>query len=290
MSTIRRSMLFVPGNNPGMLVNSVVFGADTLIYDLEDAVSPNQKDAARLLVRNALDFNKEDKTEKLVRINAYDANGWWKEDLKQLLKSKIDGIMIPKSEESETIKIVIDEIVRLEKEYDIKTPIKVLCLVETALGLENVYSIAKASDKVDAIVFGAEDYTSDIGAIRTKSNKEIIYSRSRIVNGAKAAGVSAIDTVFTDTDDYEGLREDTFYAKEIGFDGKLVISPRHISYINDIFLPTEAEYQHALKVIEVIEQAEREGKGAVSLNGKMIDAPIVNRAKKVIETYEKLGA
>lgn len=284
---MRRTMLFIPGNNPSMIINSDVFGADSIIYDLEDAVSPNEKDAARILVRNILRNMKNNHTEKVVRINSLKTE-FWKKDLEEILPIGIDVILIPKAETQEEMILVEQYLEKLEEENNIEVgKTLIIPLIESAMGIENSFQIAKSSKRITALFLGAEDLTADINAKRTKKGEEIFYSRTRIVVAAKAAGIEAIDTPFTDANDYEGLREDTMFAKELGFTGKAVISPRHIDIINEVFTPSEEELYYAERVIDTIEQAEKEGKGVVALDGKMIDAPIVNRARQVIDMWNK---
>lgn len=286
MISLKRTMLFIPGNNPSMLMNSVVFGSDCVIFDLEDAVSEKQKDAARILVRNALKTLNFENIEVFVRINDISTK-YWKHDLEEVMKGKMNSILLPKTESPESVQEAQKYIEELEKQYNIEKQITIMPLLETALGIENAFQIAKSSERIEGLFLGAEDLTADLGAKRTKEGKEILYSRSRVVTAAKAANILAIDTPFTDVDDDEGLVNDTIFAKEIGFDGKASISPRHVDIINNIFMPSKEEIIYAHKVIDAIEKAEKEGKGVVSLEGKMIDAPIVNRARKVLLILNK---
>lgn len=283
MTTLIRSLLFVPGNNPGMLVNSPVFGSDSVIFDLEDAVSPAEKDTARLLVKNALETINYGDIEIVVRVNGNDTP-FWKEDLKTILPQNPDCIMPPKIQCKDDVEQFDEYISKIEEKEGLsKGGVKLIPLIETALGVENAYEIASASDRVVAIFLGAEDLTANLGAKRTKAGEEIFYSRSRIVVAAKAAQVAALDTPFTDVDDEEGLIKDATFAKDLGFDGKTVISPRHIDNVNKVFTPSEEEIQYAKRVIEAIKQGKAEGKGVISLDGEMIDAPIVARAEKTME-------
>ena len=282
---IRRTMLFIPGNSPSMLMNSPVFGSDSIIFDLEDAVSQNQKDAARILVRNALlslDFSGY---EVCVRINSIGTEHW-KKDLAEILKGKPDTIVLPKAESAEDIKTLSAFLEETERKYSLDKKINIVPILESALGIENSFIIASADKRVDALFLGAEDLTADIGIKRTKQGNEIFYSRSRVVIAAKAARVAAVDTPFTDTNDLAGLEKDSLFAKDLGFTGKAVISPRHIETVNRTFMPTEEEIEYAREVLKAIEEGEKAGKGAVSLNGEMIDAPVVNRAKQIIMLAE----
>lgn len=273
------TMLFVPGNNPAMVQNAGLLGADAIIFDLEDAVSSDEKDAARMLVRNALKNVDYGNCERTVRINAVDYPKW-KRDITEIVKGDPDGIVIPKAQSVETVKVVIEA---MEKEEKAQNPIGIIPLIETAEGVERVFEILSCSPRIKAVIFGAEDYTADVGAERSKEGSEILYARCRILNAAVAAGVDAIDTPFTDVEDLEGLKQDVLYAKRLGFKGKALISPRHCKLVKELLAPTEEEISYAFRVIEAIRRAEAEGKGVISLDGKMIDAPIVARAKKVLE-------
>ena len=282
---IRRTMLFIPGNSPSMLMNSPVFGSDSIIFDLEDAVSQNQKDAARILVRNTLLTFDYSEYEVCVRINCIGTNQW-KNDIAEIMKGSPDTIVLPKAESADDIKTLSMYLDEIEEKYSYEKKIKIIPILESALGIENSFQIASADERIDALFLGAEDLTADIGAKRTKKGDEIFYSRSRVVIASRAAGVAAIDTPFTDTNDIQGLEKDTVFAKDLGFTGKAVISPRHIETVNITFMPTEAEIEYAREVLEAIEEGEKAGKGAVSLNGEMIDAPVVNRAKQIIMLAE----
>ena len=284
---MRRSMLFLPGNSPNILLNADFLGSDSIILDLEDAVAPTEKDAARILVRNAitsLGYTRE----VIVRINPVESP-YWQKDLRAIIPVKPDMIMPTKVGCAADVKIVADFITQLEKEFGMEEGgVKMIPLIETALGVENAYEIASADSRVTAIFLGGEDFTADMRCKRTKEGTEIFYARSRMVLAARAAGVDVYDTPWTDVEDYEGLIEDAKFAKSLGFTGKSSISPRHIPFINEVFSPTEEEIQYARDVFACIEKAKAEGKGVVSLRGKMIDAPIVARARQVLEAAEAI--
>ena len=284
---MRRSMLFLPGNSPNILLNADFLGSDSIILDLEDAVAPTEKDAARILVRNAitsLSYTRE----VIVRINPVESP-YWQKDLRAIIPVKPDMIMPTKVGCAADVKIVADFITQLEKEFGMEEGgVKMIPLIETALGVENAYAIASADSRVTAIFLGGEDFTADMRCKRTKEGTEIFYARSRMVLAARAAGVDVYDTPWTDVEDYDGLIEDAKFAKSLGFTGKSSISPRHIPFINEVFSPTEEEIQYARDVFACIEKAKAEGKGVVSLRGKMIDAPIVARARQVLEAAEAI--
>ena len=285
---MRRSMLFMPGNNAGMLLNADILGADAVILDLEDAVSPAEKDAARILVRNAIQ-TLHYQCEVCVRINSIDT-AFWKQDLDAILPLKPSLIMPPKISTAQDVLTVDAYMTELEDKLGMeRNTVKLIPLIETALGVENAFAIASSSPRVAAMLLGGEDLTTDLQCKRTKEGNEIFYSRSRIVVAARAAGIDCYDTPFTDVNDDEGLRADAAFAKSLGFTGKSSISPRHVASINEIFSPTQADIEYAEDVMETIRIAKEQGKGVVSLRGKMIDAPIVTRARQVLEMAEAMG-
>lgn len=276
-------MLFLPGNTPNMLINGDTLGADTVIFDLEDAVSPDEKDAARILVRNALKYQNFSGCEVVVRINPTDTE-FWKEDLDAVIPLKPDMIMPTKVSGGEMIREVSTYMGQVEERSGIeKGSVKILPLIETALGVEKAFEIASSDVRVAGLFLGGEDFTADMHCKRTKEGQEIFYARTRLVCAARAWGIEAYDTPFTDVEDMEGLRKDTEFAKSLGFAGKAVISPRHVDIVNEVFSPTEAEIEYAHDVMDAIEDGKRQGKGVISLRGKMIDAPIVKRAQQVLE-------
>lgn len=286
---MRRSMLFLPGNNPNMLINGNCLGADAVIFDLEDAVSPKEKDAARILVRNTMRYIDFNGCEIIVRINSIDTD-YWKKDLDTILPEKPDIILLPKTCMPKDVLLVDEYMSQIEKRYGMENgKVGLMPLIETALGVENSYEIASCSSRVKALFLGAEDLTADLQCKRTKEGREIEYARTRLVVAARAAGVDVYDTPFTDVNDDEGIVEDTKTAKALGFTGKASISPRHVEIINEVFSPTKAEIDYAYEVMEAIALAKQMGKGAISLNGKMIDAPIVARAQRTISMAEALG-
>lgn len=286
---MRRSMLFLPGNTPNIIVNGGILGADAIILDLEDAVSPAEKDSARILVRNAISRMGFGACEIIVRINALDS-AFWKQDLESIIPVRPNMIMPPKTCCAADVQKADAEISRLEAIYGI-TPgsVRLIPLIETALGIENAFAIASASPRVAAIFLGGEDLTADLHCKRTKSGQEINYARSRMVCAARAAGVEVYDTPFTDVNDDDGIYEDAAYAKSLGFTGKSAISPRHVGPINEVFSPSKADIDYAYEVMEAIRVGKAQGKGAVALRGKMIDAPIVARAQQTIAAAEALG-
>lgn len=286
---MRRSMLFLPGNTPNMIINGDSLGADCIILDLEDAVSPDEKDAARLLVSSAIKNLGFNGVEVTVRINSIDTD-YWKADLDAIIPLKPDLIMPPKSSCAEDIKTIDDYITKVESENGIEIgTVKLIPLIETALGVENAFNIATASHRVTALFLGGEDLTADLRCKRTKQGNEINYARTRLVCAARAAGIDVYDTPFTDVNDDEGIILDAEYAKSLGFSGKSAIAPRHVRAINEVFSPSLKDIQYAKDVFEAIRMGKEQGKGAVSLRGKMIDKPIVERARQTLEMAAQLG-
>ncbi len=282
MERLRRSRIYLPGNRPRMIQKGPHLGADAVILDLEDSVSPEEKDAARILVARAIETLNFGASEVMVRINPIHAGGLV--DLPVILAAGPDSIVVPKCE-------CRDDVLAVEaavNENAPPNPVAILPMIETAKGILNVYEVASASPMVDAITFGGEDFTQDIGATRTKEGKEIFWGRSMLVIAAKAAGVQALDTVFSDLKDEEGLRRDTREIKEMGFDGRAAVHPAQIEIIHDVFTPSEKEIQHALDVIRAAEKARQEGSGVAVVKGKMIDKPIIQRAEKIMRIAERL--
>lgn len=285
---MRRSMLFLPGNNPNMLINAASLMADAVIFDLEDAVSPAEKDAARILVRNTMRYTDLSVCEVIVRINSVDTP-YWKVDIDAILPENPSLILLPKAATAADIETVSDYMSEVEKKLGKPCgSTGIMALIETALGVENSFSIASC-ERVKALFLGGEDLTADLQCKRTKEGKEIEYARTRLVVAARAAGVDVYDTPFTDVNDDEGIVTDASFAKSLGFTGKASISPRHVDVINEVFSPSLAEINYAYEVIDAINLAKAQGKGAISLRGKMIDAPIVARAERTIAMAVALG-
>ncbi|MBE6644371.1 MAG: CoA ester lyase [Ruminococcaceae bacterium] len=283
-----RSLLFLPGNNPNMLINAGFLGADAVIFDLEDAVSPAEKDAARILVRNTMKYT-ELQCGRIVRINSTDTE-YWHKDIDAVLPLCPNFILLPKTATADDVLTVDKYMSEVEKNFGIRQgSVGIIALIETAIGVENSFAIATASKRVHGLFLGAEDLTADLQCKRTRGGREIEYARTRLVVAARAAGVDVYDTPFTDVNDDVGIAEDAELAKSLGFTGKASISPRHVDVINNVFSPSLDEIEYAYEVIDAIKRAKAEGKGAISLRGKMIDAPIVARAERTIAMACALG-
>ena len=285
---MRRSMLFLPGNTPNIIVNGDALGADNVILDLEDAVAPDQKDAARILVRSAIKAIGFKNVELTVRINSLDTP-YWRDDLEEIVPLAPNMIMPTKVNGADDVLTLDAAISEIEAKSGLANgTVKLIPLIETAKGLENAAAIASACPRVAAIFLGAEDLTADLRCPRTKEGTEIFYARSRMVSAARAAGVDVYDTPFTDVNDDEGIVRDAQFARSMGFTGKACISPRHVRAVNAAFSPTQKEIDYAYEVLEAIRQAKEQGRGAISLHGKMIDKPIVTRAEQTIAMAEAI--
>jgi citrate lyase subunit beta/citryl-CoA lyase len=270
------------------MLNAGLFGADEIILDLEDSVAPAEKDAARVLVRNtllAVDFGD---AEKLVRINPLDTE-YGKADIEMVVPAGPDMLLIPKCSEAKDIQDVEKLVAEIERKHGLEPRTLFMPLIETAKGVLNAYEIAKASDRVVAMCWGAEDLSADLGVERTKEGTESFVARGLVILAAKAAGIQPLDTVFSDLKDTAGLIESTKEAIALGFEGKGVIHPGQIETIHKVFAPTQERIDYAKKVVDAIRAARAKGSGVAALGSKMIDAPIETRARKILGLAEALG-
>ena len=265
---LRRSRLYLPGTEPKYFINAGLHGPDAIILDLEDSVHPAEKDAARILVRNTLRSVNFNACERMVRINQLPTG---LEDLAEVISESPDLVLIPKTEHPQQVTEVDRMISELKHLHKMDRPIWLMPILESALGIENVFAIATATANVAALTIGLEDYTSDLGV-----------ARARVVNAAKAAGVQAIDSVFGDVGNVDGLRRWAESSRELGFEGMGCIHPSQIAVIHDAFTPSQAEIEKAMKIVAAFEEAQQRGLGVVSLGSKMIDAPVVERARKLV--------
>jgi citrate lyase subunit beta/citryl-CoA lyase len=281
----RFSRLYLPGNTPGLMINAGLHSADGIILDLEDSVAPEKKDEARVLVRNALrqiDFRG---AERMVRINQGERG---LEDLKFIIPHNVNLVLIPKCESAAYIKKVVEVIEAIKNIFNIKNQVYLMPIIESALGIENAFEIAKASENVVALAIGLEDYTADLGVTRTTEGKESFYARTRLVVAAKAAGIQPIDSVFSDVADMEALRQNVLDSKSLGFEGMGCIHPRQIPVIKQGFAPDQVEIEKSKKIVLAFETARQKGLGVVALGSKMIDPPVVARAQKTIDLAVRL--
>ncbi|MBS2100099.1 HpcH/HpaI aldolase/citrate lyase family protein [Carboxylicivirga linearis] len=279
----RRTMLYIPGNNPAMLQQGSVYGADGVLLDLEDAVALNQKDAARILVSHMLQYVSYEGCEVTVRVNHIDTP-FGEEDLKQIVPLQPDAIRLPKVETIDEISRIIQLVEDIENAHELPhDKMKIHVMIETALGVQNVYDIANYSSRIDAISIGGQDLAADMQLVKTNDGIGIDYARKQIVMAAKACKIDVFDTVYVDVENEEGLREEAEYIKKLGFTGKAIINPRQIEIVNEVFTPTEKEIRKAAKIVKAFERNKKEGIGVFAVDGKMVDAPVVQRALRVLE-------
>jgi citrate lyase subunit beta/citryl-CoA lyase len=278
----RRSMLYIPGNNPAMIQQGGVYGADSILLDLEDAVALNQKDAARILVRNMINVIDFYDAEVCVRVNHL-STPFGLADLEAIVPLQPSAIRYPKTESAEEVAALLQIIEKIEDRHGLPhTKMTLHAMIETAMGVQNVFDIASKFDRVDAITIGGQDLTADMNIVYTPDGAGIDFARKRIVMAAKASHIDVIDTVFPDVNDEEGLRRETEYAKKIGFTGKAVINPRQIEIIHDVYTPTDEEIRKAYRIVKEFKINSAAGIGVFAIDGKMIDAPIVTRAEYIL--------
>ncbi len=288
---LRRSRLYLPGDQPKLAVNAGLHRPDGIILDLEDSVHPDEKDSARLVVRNALRCVDFLGAERMVRINpppvGYD-------DLEAVVPESPHLILLPKTETAEQVREVAARILetQLRSTGDGETeapPIWLMPILETALGVENAFAVAGAADTVVALTVGLEDYTADLGVRKTPEGEESLYARMRLVNAARAAGVQPIDSVYGDVADEEGLREWAERSRGLGFEGMGCIHPRQIRPIHEAFAPSREEIERASLIVRAFEEAEAQGRSVVSLGTRMIDPPVVRRARRLVSLARRVG-
>lgn len=282
MERLRRTMMFVPGNNPGMMADAYIYGPDSIMLDLEDSVTMAEKDTARLLVHNALKTIDYGDTEMVVRINPLNTP-YGKKDIEAVVKAGVHVIRMPKTETAEEVIEVEREIEKVEKEIGCLGRTQIMAAIESALGVVNAYAIATASKRMMGIALGAEDYSANLKTQRTPEGSELLLARETIVVAARAAGIDALDTVYSNLNDMETFRKEVETIKKLGFDGKSIINPRQIEVVNEVFAPKEKEIQKSLTILAAIKEAEKKGSGVIAVNGKMVDRPVVIRAQRTID-------
>ena len=283
---LRRSRLYLPGTEPKYAINAALHEPDAIILDLEDSVHHAQKDAARILVRNTLRAVDFGHCERMVRINQLPLG---LEDLAEIIPESPDLILIPKTETPAQVGEVDRMISELKTRHDITRPIWLMPILESALGIENAAAIASTSENICALTIGLEDYTADLGVVKTPEGTESLYARTRLVNAAKAVGIQAIDSVFGDVGDMDGLRRWGQNSRAMGFEGMGCIHPSQIRVIHEAFSPSQAEIERAQKIVAAFEEAQQRGLGVVSLGSKMIDPPVVQRALKLVARAKQMG-
>ena len=283
---LRRSRLYLPGNEPKYFINAGLHGPDAVILDLEDSVHYAEKDVARLLVRNALRAVDFGAAERMVRINQLPLG---LADLEEIVPQSPDLILVPKVETADQVSDVVGAIDSITQRVGVTRPIWLMPILESALGIENAFAIATASDRIAAITLGLEDYTADLGVAKTAGGSESLYARMRVVNAAHAAHVQAIDSAYGDVADTEGLLHWGEASRAMGFEGMGCIHPVQIEIIHRAFAPAPNELEKALAIVAAFDEAQARGLGVVSLGSKMIDAPVVQRAVKLVALAKKMG-
>lgn len=280
---ITRSILFVPGNREKMLSKSLAAGADAVVWDLEDAVPAAEKDNARKTIGEMLKNLPSDSVPVYVRINSLD-NNVIDSDLAEIVHSNLHGVMLPKTETTDDVRELDKKLAEFEQKNGVDPgKIKIHCIIETCLGVLQAYKIASYSEKVEGISFGAEDFTLDLGTNRSRDGLELMPARGLIALAAGAAKVVAIDTVFSDLGDEEGLINECKLAKQLGFRGKFAIHPKQVEIINREYSPSEKEIAFAEKVMEAYNEAQAKNIGVITVDGKMVDPPVVERAKQLLK-------
>lgn len=282
MGKLRRTMLYVPGNNPGMLRDAAIYGADSLMFDLEDSIALTEKTSARFMVHQAIKKLDFEGTEIVVRINSLES-GLGREDIHAVVSAGVDVIRLPKTETAQDIKDVEMIIESAERQYN--RPIgstKLMAAVESPLGVMNAYKIATASSRMIGIAIGAEDFVTNMYTKRSDEGAELMVARSQILMAARAAKIYALDTVYSDVNNETGFRHEVEQIKQLGFDGKSIINPRQVNIVHEVFTPSKEEIIRAKRVKEAALEAEKNGLGVISLDGKMVDKPIVDRAEHLL--------
>lgn len=289
MVKLRRTMMYVTGNNPANIMDAHLYGSDSIMFDLEDSVSIKEKDSARFLVYNALKTMDYGDVETVVRINGLDTP-YGREDLEAMVRARPDIIRLPKAEKPEDIIEVAEIITGIEERIGLEVgTTKLMAAIESPLGIINAYQIAKASERLVAIAIGAEDFVTNMKTNRSTEGIELLAARSQLILAARAANIYALDTVYSDIKNDEGFINEAKLIKQLGFDGKSIVHPRQIELCHKVFAPTEKEIKNAIRVVDAINEAEEKGSGVIALDGKMIDGPIVDRAYRVLELAKATG-
>jgi len=285
----RRSMLFVPGANAAMVSNSFIYPADALMFDLEDSVILREKDAARRLIYHALQHPLYRDVETIVRVNALDS-AWGVDDLEAVVRGGVDIVRLPKTDTARDVIDIENEIARIEQACG-REPgsTGLLAAIESAEGITQAVEIARSSPRLIGIALGAEDYVRNLQTERSPEGTELLFARCAILQAARAAGIQAFDTIYSDANDEAGFLREAALVKQLGFDGKSLINPRQIELLHNLYAPSGSEVEFARAVLEAADKAASEGLGVVSLNGKMVDSPVIERARLVISRAELSG-
>ncbi|MCQ2420577.1 MAG: aldolase/citrate lyase family protein [Clostridia bacterium] len=287
--SLKRTSLYVSGASPVNMIQASFYNEDCLVYDMEDSVPLAEKDAARLLIYQMIRDHRPAGKYIIIRVNGLYSE-FLDDDLEAAVRARPNAIRIPKVESADEVKRVADKIRAIEKAAGIEeNSIDIWCNIESYTGVLRAYEIATADPCVVALALGAEDFTASLKAQRTKAGLEIFYARNAVLLACRQAGIEAVDAVFSDINDEEGLREDTKLTRNLGFDGKTVVHPRQIDVVNSFFTPSAKEIRYAKRVLEAVEEGKRLHKGAVTLDGSMIDKPMELRAYATLEQARAAG-
>lgn len=288
-SGLKRTSLYASASSPVNMIQAAFYEEDCLVYDLEDSVSAAEKDSARFLVCNALRYHRHKDKYVVVRVNGIYSE-YIEEDLEAIVRARPDAIRIPKVEYGKEVKSIASRISEIEKKAGIEEgSIKLWCNIESYMGVLNAREIAMADPRVEAMALGAEDFTASMGAVRTRTGMEVFYARNAVLLACREAGIDALDIVFSNINDMEGLKEDAALSRNLGFDGKTVIHPRQIEAVNACFAPSEKEVRYAVRVLQTLEEGSRMGKGVITLDGSMLDKPMELRARATLEKARAAG-
>lgn len=289
MSNLCRTLLFCPASNPKLLFTAPIYKADCIIFDLEDSVRYDEKDAARELLAEALKSIEYDNCEVFARINPLDTE-FGEEDVRVLVAAGLRRIRLPMTQCSDDVDRLCKLLDQVEDEFGVdRGSTRVQCAIETPLGVHNVYEIATASERIVSISFGAEDYTRSLGIDRKDATKALLYPRSRIASVAAIAGIDAIDTVWSDISDIGGFRNEVVQAKNLGFAGKACIHPSQIEVVHDVYTPDIESVQQSVEIMQIAKDLDIEKGGVALLNGKMIDIPVIDKARRIVRLAKGAG-
>jgi citrate lyase subunit beta / citryl-CoA lyase len=289
MERLRRTMMFLPASNPAMVKDAYIYGADSIMFDLEDAVAVTEKDSARFLVYNALKTVDYGNTELVVRVNGLDSP-FGRDDIEAVVRAGVHVVRLPKTERKEDIHAVEAVIEEVERKCGREVgSTKMMAAIESPIGVINAYEIATASKRLIAIALGAEDYVTNLKTKRYPDGMELLGARSQIIIAARAAGLYALDTVYSDVDNEEGFKREVELIKQLGFDGKSVINPRQIGPVHEIYTPSAQEIKKSETIVRAAKEAAEKGLGVISVNGKMVDKPIIERAERVLQLATAAG-
>ncbi|MBR4746874.1 MAG: HpcH/HpaI aldolase/citrate lyase family protein [Desulfovibrio sp.] len=284
-----RTSLYASGASPVNMQQAVFYNEDCIVYDMEDSVPQSEKDAARFMIYNMLREHRPSDKHIQIRVNGL-YTPYFAEDMQAAVLCRPDAIRVPKVESAEEVHKICARLDELEKAYGVEQgSIKIWCLIESHIGVLNAREIAGASERVEALVLGAEDFTASMHATRTKPGWEVFYARNMVLMACRAEGKACIDVVFSDINDLEGLKEDARMTKTMGFDGKTTIHPRQVDTVNAMLTPTQKEIRYAMRVLDAIREGEKNNKGAVSLDGNMLDVPVMLRARNVMALAKAAG-